>query len=74
LVRELPKSIAPQRGNPEGSSRKKDPKKGPLKRRRPMAPKTTRKSTKKLAKAKKMQPVKNLRIHVRKAGSDPLGF
>jgi hypothetical protein len=33
-----------------------------------MAPKTTRKSSKQLKKGKKIQPVKNLTIAVRKAG------
>lgn len=35
---------------------------------KPMAPKATRKSSKQLKKGKKIQPVKNLRLAVRKAG------
>jgi hypothetical protein len=38
---------------------------------KPMAPKATRKSSKQLEKGKKIQPVKNLRLAVRKAGENP---
>jgi hypothetical protein len=40
-----------------------------------MAPKATRKSSKQLKKGKKIQPVKNLRLAVRKAGgTQPVEF
>jgi hypothetical protein len=42
---------------------------------KPMAPKATRKSSKELKKGKKIQPVKNLRLAVRKAsGTQPVEF
>jgi hypothetical protein len=39
-----------------------------------MKPKTTRKPSKELKKGKKIEPVKSLRIHVRKAGENPLDY
>jgi hypothetical protein len=39
-----------------------------------MKPKTTRKPSKPLKKGKKIEQVKSLRIHVRKAGENPLGY
>jgi hypothetical protein len=40
----------------------------------PMKPKTTRKPSKQLKKGKKIESVKSLRIHVRKAGENPLDY
>ncbi len=39
-----------------------------------MKPKTTRKPSKQLKKGKKIESVKSLRIHVRKAGENPLDY
>jgi hypothetical protein len=57
-VRELQLTIVTAlRRKPEGRSRA-------------MGPKATRKSSKQLKKSKKIQPVKSLRLAVRKAGGD----